>query len=108
MATQPARHVSGQDPARVDSRHYTIELETEKVRVLRARYGPHEKSEMHFHPATIGIMVTNADIRFTYPDGRTETMTAKPGQVMEIPATEHLPENLSNQVFEAILVELKV
>jgi quercetin dioxygenase-like cupin family protein len=107
MATQPSIKTTGQDPVRVDSGHYTVELEDQKVRVLRIKYGPREKSVMHGHPAMIGIMLTDSNIRFTYPDGRTEEITGKAGQVLNFPALEHLPENLSDQVFEAIAVELK-
>ena len=106
MASQ-ATHPAGQDPVRVDSRHYTVELENEKVRVLRVRYGPKEKSVMHGHPALAGVMLTDANIRFTYPDGRTEDITAKAGTLLNFPALEHLPENLSDQPFEAVVVELK-
>jgi hypothetical protein len=52
-------------------------------------------------------MLTEAKIRMTYPDGRTETIEGTPGQVMQMPAVEHLPENIGNKHFEAILVELK-
>jgi quercetin dioxygenase-like cupin family protein len=107
MATQPAAQPRGEDPVRVDSKHYTVEMENEKVRVLRIKYGPHEKSVMHRHPALVAVMLTDGHFRFTYPDGRTEDVTAKAGRVLSFPAMEHLPENLSDQAFEVILVELK-
>jgi hypothetical protein len=97
----------GQDPIHVDAGHYTVEHEDEKVRVLRVRYGPHEKSVMHGHPALVGVVLTDANIRFTYPDGRSEDISAKAGQVLNFPALEHLPENLGDQPFEAVVVELK-
>jgi quercetin dioxygenase-like cupin family protein len=106
MATQPSKG-SSQDPTRVDSRHYTVELEDDKVRVLRVKYGPGEKSVMHSHPALIGVMLTDSNIRFTYPDGRTETISGKAGQVLNFPAIEHLPENIGDALFEAVLIELK-
>jgi hypothetical protein len=62
---------------------------------------------MHGHPGLVGIMLTHSNIRMTYPDGRTEEIKGKPGQVLRFPRIEHLPENLSDQVFEAVLVELK-
>ena len=95
------------DPVKVDSGHYTVEVENDKVRVLRIRYGPREKSVMHGHPALVGVMLTDCYIRFTYPGGKREEITAKAGQVLDFPAVEHLPENLSDQRFEAIAVELK-
>lgn len=107
MATQPMKQMGGQDPIRVDSSHYTVEMEDEKIRVVRVRYGPGEKSVMHSHPAMVGIMLTDSRIRFTYPDGKSEIMEGKAGQVMNMPAIEHLPENVGNETFEAILVERK-
>ena len=51
MSTAAKIQPGTQDPVRVDPEHYRVELENEKVRVLRVRYGPHEKSVMHGHPA---------------------------------------------------------
>ena len=107
MATSTAPQPTGHDPIVVDPKHYSVELENEKIRVLRIQYGPREKSRMHGHPAIVGVMLTDAHIRFTYPDGRTEEIDAKAGEVMCFPATDHLPENLSDQIFQAIIVELK-
>jgi hypothetical protein len=40
-------------------------------------------------------------------DGTSEEIRGQAGQVLAMPATTHLPENLSDQPFEIILVELK-
>jgi hypothetical protein len=45
--------------------------------------------------------------RLTYPDGTTEEISGKAGQVISFLATVHLPENLGDQSFELIAVELK-
>ena len=107
MATHPAASSTHQDPIQGDPKHYTIELENDKVRVLRIRYGPHEKSVMHSHPALVGVMLNDCHIRFTYPDGKTEEINASAGQVVSFPALDHLPENLGDEAFEVIAVELK-
>lgn len=39
-----------QDPVKVDPNHYMVDFENDDVRVLRIRYAPGEKSEMHGHP----------------------------------------------------------
>ena len=96
-----------QDPVSVDPKHYTVELENERVRVLRIRYGPGEKSEMHSHPEGVLIFVTDAEARFTYPDGKTEEIRGKAGEVAPLAAMTHLPENVSDESFEVVLVELK-
>jgi quercetin dioxygenase-like cupin family protein len=50
MSTAPKPQMGVQDPVQVDSKHYKVEVENEKVRVLRINYGAHEKSVMHSHP----------------------------------------------------------
>jgi quercetin dioxygenase-like cupin family protein len=102
-----AASAAAQDAAKVDSNHYTVEFENEQVRVLRIRYGPREKSVMHRHPAGVAIMLTDNTMKFTFADGRTEERQMKAGQVIEAEAVTHLPENPSDQPFEAILVEVK-
>ena len=107
MAQPKTQRKAHSDPITVDPKHYKIERENEKVRVLRIKYGPHEKSHMHAHPALVTVMLTDCHVRFTYPDGKTEEITAKAGEVMDMTACEHLPENLSDRPFEAIAVDLK-
>ncbi|MGH9745134.1 MAG: hypothetical protein ACRD59_03350 [Candidatus Acidiferrales bacterium] len=62
---------------------------------------------MHGHRTLVEINLTVAHLTFTYPDGRTETIQAKPGQVLTFPPFERLPENLSDFPYEAIAIELK-
>ncbi|HYU19509.1 MAG TPA: cytoplasmic protein [Chloroflexota bacterium] len=95
------------DPTKVDAEHYKVELENEQVRVLRINYGPGEKSVMHSHPAAVLVFLTDAHARFTYPDGKTEEIRGKAGEVGALPAMTHLPESLSDRPFEVMLVELK-
>ena len=96
-----------QDAVKVDPKHYKVELENEQVRVLRIRYGPREKSVMHGHPASIGVHLTDAHVRFTFPDGKTEEVRVKAGEVLSYPACEHLPENLNDQPLELVFFECK-
>ena len=95
------------DPVAVDAKHYTVEYEDARVRVLRIRYGPGEKSAMHSHPESIAVFLSEANVRMTYPDGQTENIQGGPGMVLHLPAVEHLPENVGNSAFEVIEVELK-
>ncbi len=99
--------VLAQDPVKVDSKHYKVEFENSQVRVLRVKYGPHEKSAMHWHPNAIATFVTDMTGKFTFPNGKTQDVTAKAGETRWTPAGRHLPENTTDQPFELILVELK-
>lgn len=95
-----------QDAAKVDPKHYKVEFENDQVRVLRITYGPGEKSVMHAHPAGVAVFLTDAQAKFTYPDGKSEDITAKAGQVIWAPAVSHQPEN-TGEAFELIQVEMK-
>ncbi len=98
---------TGPDPVVVDPDHYKVEFENDRVRVLRITYGPGEKSVMHEHPPDVAIFLTNLNIKFTFPDGRTEEVHGKAGETRWDAGGTHLPENLSDEPFEGILVEMK-
>ena len=96
-----------QDAVKVDPQHYKVESENAQVRVLRITYGPHEKSVMHGHPASVAVFLTDGQVKFTLPNGKMEERTWKAGQTMWLPAGKHLPDNVSDKPLELILVELK-
>ena len=107
MSTAPKPEVKPQDPVKVDPKHYKVELENEKVRVLRVNYRPHEKSVMHWHPESVVIFQSDIHCRFAFPDGKTEEHRFRAGETFYSPAGSHLPENLGGHPIEAIIVELK-
>ena len=96
-----------QDPVKVDPTHYKVEFENRHVRVLRIRYGPGEQSVMHWHPASVGVHLTAAHARFTFPGGKTAELRVGAGEVRSYPAGEHLPENLSDGPLELVFIEPK-
>jgi hypothetical protein len=100
---QPQTH----DPVKVDPEHYRVEFENEKVRILRIKFGPHEKSVMHGQTSAIEINLTIAHLLVAYSDGTAENIHARAGQVRLSPAAERQPENLSDFPYEAIAIELK-
>jgi quercetin dioxygenase-like cupin family protein len=107
MATARMPQPSADDPVKVDPKHYKVEFENDRVRVVRIAYKPGEKSVMHSHPESIAVFLTDAHAKFTYPDGRSEDITAKAGSVLHMGAFTHLPENMSKKPFEVIQVEFK-
>ena len=99
--------LGGADPVEVDPSHYKVEFENERVRVVRASYGPGERSVMHAHGATITVSLTARNLKITLPDGRTRHILGRAGEVVWYNAHEHLPENMSSSPYEAVLIELK-
>ena len=86
MATTRMPQPNADDPVKVDSKHYKVEFENDRVRVVRIKYGPGEKSVMHSHPESISIFLTEAHAKFTYPDGRTENINANAVSVLHMDA----------------------
>ena len=99
--------LSAQDPVKVDPKHYTVVSENDQVRILKVHYGPHEKSVMHSHPASVAVFMSDSKGKFTYPDGKTEEMTTKAGEAGYTEAVTHLPEDTGDKPLDLILVELK-
>lgn len=99
--------VRAQDPVKVDSKHYSVVAENDQVRVLHAYYPPGEKSVMHSHPGTVVVFMQDQKATMTFPDGKSEEMSGKKGEVKLLPAGQHLPENIGTGPIDVILVELK-
>jgi quercetin dioxygenase-like cupin family protein len=95
------------DPVKVDPKHYKVEFENDKVRVLRITYAPGEKSVMHYHPDGVAVYLTDGKTRMTTPDGKSQDAPAKAGAAAWTPAGSHLPQNVGDKPFELVLVELK-
>ena len=96
-----------QDAAKVDPKHYKVEIENDQVRVLRITYGVGEKSVMHFHPEGMAIFLTDGEGKFTLPDGTTAETSFKAGDFNWLPAQTHQPENTGKESFEVIQIEMK-
>ena len=96
-----------QDAAKVDAKHYTVAFENDQVRVLKAHYGPGEKSTMHSHPNSVAVFLSDTKGRFTFPDGKSQDFNRKAGDVIFNEATIHLPENTGDKSFDVLVIELK-
>jgi len=96
-----------QDATVVDPDHYKVEFENDKVRVLRITYGPMEKSVMHSHPEGVAVFLTDGNSKFTFPDGATQDIEVKAGQVIWSDESIHQPENTGKESFEVIQIEMK-
>jgi len=96
-----------EDAVLADPEHYAVEFENDKVRIIRVKYGPGEKSVMHTHGPNVAVFLTTNANRFTLPDGTTVDASSEAGVTQYSDGDEHLPENLSDEPLELVLVELK-
>lgn len=96
------------DWVKVDPKHCKVEIENDQVRVIRARYGPHEKGVMHEHALNYVVaFLTEGKLTVTPSQGEPKTATVARGGVSAGRPSKHVEENGTDQPFEVVLVEFK-
>src|SRR6266700_262298 len=95
------------DPVKLDPKHYKVVINNDQVRVLRSKYGPHEKSVMHEHPASVAVFMSDCHVKFTLPDDTSQDTNSKAHDAIWVEAGKHLPENVGDKPTEVIVIELK-
>ena len=96
-----------QDAVKVDPKHYKVEFENDQIRVLRITYASGEQGVMHSHPEGVVIFLSDAIGKLTHPDGKADTLDVKKGFVTWAPAITHQGENVGDESFEVIQIEMK-
>ena len=96
------------DPVKIDPKHYTVEVENDQVRVIRAHLGPHESTPMHEHTLNrVIVSLSDSNVRVTGADGKVAMTERKAGEASwSVPAT-HREENLNDAPFEVVAIEIK-
>src|ERR1700739_4338337 len=97
----------GQDPVKVEPKHYPRNFENERVDVVSVHYGPHEKSALHDHPGGVVVSLTEAHLRFTDENGKVREVYSKAGEARWYPPFKHRVENLGDTSYEAVYVGVK-
>lgn len=98
---------AAQDPVKVSPAEVKIEVENDLVRVLRVKRAAHAKGPVHEHPAAVVIYMTDVRVKIHGADGSVQDVTRKKGLADFNPATKHADENVSDQPFEVVVIELK-
>lgn len=97
----------GQDPTKVEPKHYTRNFENERVDVVSVHYGPHEKSALHDHPGGVVVSLTEAHLRFTDESGKVREVYSKAGEARWYPPFKHRVENLGDTTYDAVYIGVK-
>jgi quercetin dioxygenase-like cupin family protein len=97
----------GQDPVSVDPADVKVTFENEQIRVLHARYAPHQKLAMHSHPARVVVYITDIHALITSANGAKEELRMKAGDMRWSEPVAHSVENLEDVPFEIAEIELK-
>ena len=100
-------YAAAQDPTKVEPKHYKLHFENDRVQVVDVHYGPHEKSEMHDHPAGVSVSVTGGHLRFTDPNGKVTEVYAKAGEARWFPPHRHKVENIGDEPYNGVYIGVK-
>jgi quercetin dioxygenase-like cupin family protein len=92
---QPSMTMPDIDPLKADPKHYSLEFENDQVRVLRVRFGPHEKGVLHEHKLTHIVVYL------------TDQARGKAGEVRLDEPMTHTEENPLDHPVERIAIDLK-
>jgi quercetin dioxygenase-like cupin family protein len=95
-----------QDAVAVNPKIATVEYENDRIRVLRVRYGPGDRLEMHSHPGLVAVALTPNSRRVFLPDGTQRDLKAESGDVAWREPVTHAVQNLGD-AFENIEIEFK-
>jgi hypothetical protein len=96
------------DPLKVDPAHYKLEFENPQVRVLRVSIPPHRVTPMHAYSTDRAtVFLTDQKFRIKDSMGKVETVEHKAGDVVWETPTKQTEQNLTDQPFEAVTVEVK-
>ena len=96
-----------QDPTKVEPAHYKLAFENEYVQVVNVHYGPHEESSLHAHMGGVVVVLSAGHLRFTYENGKTQEVFAKPGEPRWFPPFKHKVENLGETSYTAVYIGIK-
>lgn len=107
MVCLAANVAAAQDPTRVEPKHYKLDFENDRVQVINVHYGPHEKSEMHDHPAGVSVSVTGGHLRFTDQSGKATEVYAKAGEARWFGPHKHMVENLGDEPYNGVYIGIK-
>ncbi len=96
-----------QDPIKVSPHTYEVLLDNERVRVMEYSSKPGDISPMHsFSEVVIYRLSPSYKIKLTFPDGSTEVIEGKVGEVRWDKGLREI-ENVGNTEARALIVELK-
>jgi len=94
-----------QDAVQVDPKHFKVEYQDGKTRVVREILGPGETAPMHSHPERVTVAIRGAKLRMTDADGKTEVVDVKTGEATHLEEQTHTVTNIGTTTFEEVSTE---
>jgi len=108
----PPEVLKGKDPLETDPKHYRLELENDRMRVLRLTLKADEVSPVHDdHDALFVCLAVGSDkachLRLTRPGGRSQDIHMQAGESRWIYGDTRSEKNVGPQPLEMLVIETK-
>jgi len=95
------------DAVRLEPTRFKVVFENDRVRVVRLRFGPHERGVMVSHPPRVLVTLTDVSVKLLFADGRTDERGAPAGVAAWLDTETLQTENARTEPLEVVLVEPK-
>jgi len=96
------------DPLKVAPKLYKVEMENDQVRIVRSKIGPRGTVPLHEHGLNrVVVYLTDQNFKITNAEGKVDQVKHQAGDVSWGTPVKHQEENLSDQPFEILIVEIK-
>lgn len=104
----PPEVVKGKDAFTADPKHYKLDTENDRMRVLRLKLKADEAVPVHDdRDALFVCVVKDCHLRLARPGGRSQDVHLQAGESRWIYADTRSEKNLSSEPLEMLVIELK-
>lgn len=86
---------------------HCVIFENETVRVMEMMLKPGAKIEMHTHPTLMAYSFGDAENKWILPDGSTQNVTIRKGQITWHEAFAHAVKNTGKMLTHLLVIEFK-
>jgi hypothetical protein len=95
------------DPLKIDTKHYSLDFENERVRTIRLTLKADEAVPMHDDVDAMAVCLQDCHLRFTEPNGRIQDVHMASGETRWLWGDAHSTRNLNTQPMEMVIIEMK-
>jgi hypothetical protein len=103
----PPEVLKGKDALAADPKHYKLEFENDRMRVLRLTLKADEVAPVHDDHDALFVCIKECHIRLVVPGGRSQDIHMQAGESRWIYADTRSEKNLSTQPLELLVIEPK-
>ena len=103
----PPEVLRGKDALAADPKHYKLELDNDRMRVLRLTLKADETVPVHDDHDALFVCLKECHIRLTRPGGRPQDIHMQTGESRWIYGDTRSEKNLGTQPLEMLVIETK-